>query len=160
MIERTLVLLKPDAVQRSLSGEITTRFEKAGFKIVGMKMVWIDADFSKKHYAAHVGKPFYQATEDYVTSGPVVAMVLEGIEAVEVIRKMVGATEPKGAQPGTIRGDYSHVSMKFADSKNISVKNLVHASGTPEEAKKEIGLWFSKDDMHTYKTVHDMHIVE
>ncbi len=160
MMQRTLVLLKPDAVQRSVSGEIISRFEKAGLKIVGMKMVWVDKDLSKKHYSAHLDKPFYPATEEYITSGPVIAMVLEGVEAVENVRKIVGDTEPKQAAPGTIRGDFAHVSMNYANQKNISVKNLIHASGSPEEAKKEISLWFKDEEMHSYKTVHDIHIFE
>src|SRR3989344_2530614 len=110
MTERTLVLLKPDAVQRCLTGEIIQRFEKAGFKIVGMKMKWVDEKFAREHYAEHVQKPFYPGLEALITMGPTIAMVLEGVEAVHNVRKIVGATEPKGAVPGTIRGDYAHVS--------------------------------------------------
>lgn len=157
MIERTLVLIKPDGVERALIGQIITRFENAGLKIVGMKMKWVDKEFSRKHYAAHVDKPFYKSLEAFIISGPVVAMVLEGIHAVEIVRKMVGPTEPKAAQPGTIRGDYAHHSYSYADKKGIAIKNLIHATGTKEEAKQEIALWFSKEELHSYATVHEKH---
>ncbi len=159
MIEQTLVLLKPDAVERQLAGELIMRFEKAGLKIIGMKMHWVTKDFSKKHYAAHVSKKFYKPLEDYIVSGPVIAMVLESPHAVEIVRKIVGGTEPKAAAPGTIRGDYAHVSYAYADGKKIAVKNLIHASGTLEEAKKEVALWFTEKELHSYKTVHDKHIL-
>ena len=159
MIEKTLVLIKPDGVQRSLSGEIISRFEKVGLKIVGMKMVWVDKDFAKKHYKAHVGKPFYAGLETMITEGPVIAMALEGIHAVELVRKIVGPTEPKSAPPGTIRGDYAHVSYSYADKKGIAIKNLIHASGNFDEAKAEIELWFKKDELHTYRTVHEAHTI-
>ena len=158
MIERTLVLVKPDGVQRSLVGKIIQRFEDAGLKIVGMKMKWVDQEFAKKHYADHVGKAFYQPLENYITEGPVVAMVLEGVQAVENVRKIVGGTEPKSAPPGTIRGDLCHVSFAYSDERGLSVKNLIHASGKKEEAETEIGLWFTEDEIHSYKTVHDMHL--
>ena len=157
-IERSLVLIKPDGVQRTLSGEIIGRFEKVGLKIVGMKMTWIDRDFSKKHYDAHVAKPFYKGLEDYITEGPVIAMVLEGLHAIEIIRKMVGSTEPRKAQPGTIRGDFSHHSYEYTDPKGIAIKNLIHASGEKKDAEKEIKLWFKKEELHSYKTVHEKHV--
>lgn len=160
MVERTLVLMKPDAVQRSLVGEIVQRFEKAGFKIVGMKMVWVDKKFAREHYAEHVQKAFYPGLEALITMGPTIAIVLEGVEAVHNVRKIVGATEPKGAAPGTIRGDYAHVSYGYADKQGIGIKNLIHASDTPENAKKEIKLWFTDKELHTYKTVHDAHILQ
>lgn len=157
MIEQTLVLIKPDGVERGLIGQIIMRFEHVGLKIVGMKLVKIDKDFSKKHYAAHVNKPFYKSLESFITSGPVLAMVLEGIDAVELVRKMVGATEPKTAAPGTIRGDFSHHSYSYADKKGISIKNLIHASGSKDEAKIEVALWFVKNELITYATVHEKH---
>jgi nucleoside-diphosphate kinase len=160
MKQRSLVLLKPDAVQRCFSGEIITRFEKAGMKIVGMKMVWTDKEMAKEHYAEHVEKPFYSGLEDMITEGPVIAMVLEGIEVISTIRKMVGSTEPKGAAPGTIRGDYAHASYGYADEKGIGLKNLIHASANQEDADKEVSLWFSNEELHTYKTVHDVHLYE
>jgi nucleoside-diphosphate kinase len=158
-IERTLVLLKADAVQRGFIGEIITRFERVGFKIVGMKLVQVDKEFSRKHYAEHLSKPFYAGLEELITMGPVVAMVIEGIEAIATVRKMVGSTEPKGAAPGTIRGDYAHVSYGYADAKNIGIKNLIHASANADDAKKEVPLWFAPNELHSYKTVHDVHIL-
>jgi nucleoside-diphosphate kinase len=156
-IDTTLVLIKPDGVQRGLVGEIISRFEKVGLKIVGMKMVWVDKDFSKKHYKAHIDKKFYLGLEAMITEGPIVAMAIEGIDAVDLVRKMVGGTEPKTALPGTIRGDYAHVSYSYADSKNIAVKNLIHASGNVEEADIEVALWFTSKELHSYKTVHEIH---
>jgi nucleoside-diphosphate kinase len=157
MIEKTLVLIKPDGVQRSLAGEIITRFEKVGLKIIGMKMVWVNREFAKKHYKAHVDKPFYAGLESMITEGPVIAIVLEGIHAVELVRKIVGPTEPKSALPGTIRGDYAHVSYSYADKKGIAIKNLVHASANNDEAKAEIEIWFKKEELHSYRTVHEVH---
>lgn len=158
LMERTLVLIKPDGVQRGLVGRIIQRFEDAGLKMVGVKMRWIDRDFAKKHYSAHVTKSMYKYLEDFIVSGPVLSMVLEGISAVETVRKIVGSTEPKSAMPGTIRGDFAQHSYLYADSKNIAIKNLIHASGNLEEAKQEVALWFSKDELHTYKTVHEVHV--
>jgi len=155
MIEQTLVLIKPDGVQRGLVGEITQRFEKVGLKIIGMKMVWVDAEFAKKHYKAHIDKPFYAGLEAMITEGPVIAMVLEGIHAVELVRKIVGPTEPRSAPPGTIRGDYAHVSYAYADKEGKAIKNLIHASGTSEEAKNEVKLWFAKKELHSYSAVHE-----
>ena len=157
MIDQTLVLIKPDGVQRGLSGEIIHRFERVGLKIVAMRMVWVSKDFAKKHYKAHVDKPFYKGLEAMITEGPVIAMALEGVHAVELVRKMVGGTEPKSAAPGTIRGDYAHVSYEYADKRGIAIKNLIHASGNKEEAKVEVDLWFKKDELHSYKTVHEVH---
>jgi nucleoside-diphosphate kinase len=159
MIERSVVILKPDAVQRAIIGKIITRFEDAGLKIVGMKMVWIDEKFSKKQYKAHLKKSFYKGLEKFMTSGPVIAMVIEGISAVETVRKIVGSTEPKSAAPGTIRGDFAHHSASYADKKGIAVKNLIHASGNRKEADDEIKLWFRKSELHSYNTVHDMHVL-
>ena len=159
MIERTFVMLKPDAIQRSLAGEIISRIEKTGLKIVGMKMMWIDNAFSKKHYSAHVDKKFYKGLEEFITSGPVMAMVIEGISAVAIVRKLVGATEPHSAVPGTIRGDFAHHSYSYTDKKGIAMKNLIHASSDPKDAKKEIELWFSSDELHTYRTVHEIHVL-
>ncbi len=156
-IERTFIALKPDAVQRGLIGEIISRFEKVGLKIVGMKMVWMDKKFSEKHYIAHLKKDFYKSLETFMTSGPVIAICIEGLHAVELVRKIVGATEPRTALPGTIRGDYSHHSYEYANKKGISIKNLIHASGNLEEAKKEIKLWFKPEELHSYKTVHEVH---
>ena len=159
MIEQTLILLKPDAIQRSIAGQIISRFENAGLKIIGMKMIKVDKDFSKKHYEAHIEKKFYKGLEKFITAGPIVAIALEGISSVETVRKMVGTTEPKTAQPGTIRGDFAHHSYKYTDDKGIAIKNLIHASGTKEEANREVTLWFSKSELYNYETVHDTHVL-
>ena len=158
MMERSLVLIKPDGVQRQLIGKILSRFENVGLKIVGMKMQWVNTEFAKKHYKAHIDKPFYPGLEAMITEGPVLAFVLEGLHAVELIRKLVGATEPKTAQPGTIRGDFSHHSYAYTDAKGIAIKNLIHASGNKEEAKIEVELWFKDNELHTYNTVHEKHV--
>lgn len=158
MIEQTLVLVKPDGVARGLTGEILKRFEQRGLKIVGLKMVIVDPDFSKKHYASHIDKEFYKVLEGYILSGPVVAMIIEGVSAVENVRKICGTTEGKSALPGTIRGDFSHVSFNYADSKKMAVKNIIHSSGTVEEAEKEISLWFGLDEIHSYKRADDYHV--
>ncbi|MBI2136486.1 nucleoside-diphosphate kinase [Candidatus Woesearchaeota archaeon] len=157
LIERTLVLVKPDGVERQIAGEIITRIERAGLKIIGLKMVWMTKDFAKKHYKAHITKAFYKSLEDFTTSGPVFAMCVEGISAIELIRKLVGATEPKSAAAGTIRGDYSHHSYAYSDKKGIAIKNLVHASGDKNDADYEVPLWFNDSELFDYKSVHEKH---
>lgn len=156
MRERTLVLIKPDGVQRGLIGDIISRFERVGMKIVGMKMVWVDKDFSKKHYKDHVGKPFYEGLEKYISSGPVVALAIEGVHAVKNVRKIVGPTGSDEALPGTIRGDYGHMSLSYADHAKKTYTNMIHASDE-KSAKHEVELWFPADELHTYKTVHEVH---
>lgn len=155
MIEQTLILVKPDGVYRGLIGEVISRFEKRGLKIVGMKMMWIDKDFAKKHYAGNLSKAFYPKLEEFITSGPVIAMCVEGVNAVEVVRKIVGPTEPRLAPPGTIRGDYCHISTDHADKTGKSVCNVIHASGNIKEAQEEVKLWFSVDEIHTYERAED-----
>jgi nucleoside-diphosphate kinase len=184
MIERTLVLVKPDGVQRSLVGKVVTRFEDAGLKMVGMKMVWMDREFAMKHYdegilvpilgeksmkdfeelgiktdkEKHVlGKEVYEDLIRFSTEGPVVAMVIEGVHAVQVVRKIVGPTSPHRAQPGTIRGDFSPISMGYATKRGFGGRNLVHASGDLKDAQKEVPLWFKPEELHSYKTVHEAH---
>jgi nucleoside-diphosphate kinase len=157
MIEQTLILIKPDGVKRGLIGEVTKRFELRGLKIVGLKMIQIEPNFSKKHYAAHINKKFYKSLEKFIISGPVIAMVIEGINAVKVVRKIVGTTEPKGADVGTIRGDFAHISYEHADKKGKAIENLIHASGNSEEAKQEVNLWFGIDEIHEYKLSHEDH---
>lgn len=158
-MERTLVLIKPEGVQRELVGKIISRFEDAGLKIIGMKMHWADKEFAKKHYTEDIekrrGKKVRELLIDYITEGPVIAMVLEGVNAIENVRKIVGGTEPKSSPPGTIRGDFAHVSYAYADAKSIAVKNLIHASGNEEDAKIEVPLWFKKEELHSYKTIQD-----
>ena len=136
-MERTLVLIKPDAVHRRLVGHIIGRFEQKGLKLVGLKMLRVSEELARRHYAAHEGKPFYEPLVRFITSGPTVALVLEGKRAVEVARKMMGATFGADAQPGTIRGDLA-ISNRF---------NLVHGSDAPETAQAEIALFFSKDEL-------------
>ena len=157
-VERTLILLKPDAVQRSVAGEILSRFERVGLKIIGMKMV----SPSKDHYHVHYediskmitrrGQAAFDATLDAMMAGPVIAAVLEGIDAVALVRKMVGATEPKEALPGTIRGDYAHVSFEHAQAGSGKVFNLIHASGDSDEAKQEVAHWFNDSELFSYKS--------
>jgi nucleoside-diphosphate kinase len=161
MIERTLVLLKPDCVKRGLVGEIITRFEKVGLKMVGIKMLNPDEDHFYKHYEeigqviTRRGKKVFDSVVKFMASSPVVAIVLEGVSAAELVRKMVGSTEPKSALPGTIRGDYAHISYERADTEGKSTPNIIHASGNYEEAKLEVALWFSDDELFNYKTVHE-----
>jgi len=164
LIERTLVLLKPDAVQRGLVGKIIERFENAGLKIVGMKMLWADEQLADRHYGdlgERRGEDIKKQMVAFISHvGPVVAMVIEGIEAIDEVRMMVGSTEPKSATPGTIRGDFAHVSYNYSNKKNIGVKNLIHASDSRENAEREIYLWFSINEIYSYKTVNDVHILE
>jgi nucleoside-diphosphate kinase len=164
MIERTLVLIKPDGVQRGLMGRIISRFEDSGLKVVGMKLVWADDAFARKHYTEDIekrrGKHVRDYLADFIKSGPVLAFVLEGVNAIENVRKMVGSTEPKSALPGTIRGDFSHVSYAYCDNKQMVVKNLIHASADANDAKYEVPLWFTDKELHTYKTVHDFHTID
>jgi nucleoside-diphosphate kinase len=159
--ERTLILLKPDAVQRGIVGEIVSRFERVGLKIVGMKMVSPDYDHYVHHYEtiskmiSRRGQKAFDVTMELMQAGPVIAVVLEGIEAVELVRKMVGATEPKSALPGTIRGDYSHISFAHADAEESAIPNIIHASGNTEEAEQEVTHWFSERELYEYTTVHE-----
>ena len=150
-MQRSLVLLKPDAIERGVIGEIITRFERVGAKIVGLKFLIAEKNAAEKHYtedlAKRRGEHVRKMMIDMLTSGPIVAIVLEGVEIVEVVRKMIGTTEPKSAAPGTIRGDYAHVSFKYADEKGIGIFNLIHASGSPEEAEVEIGVWFKPEEL-------------
>ena len=117
MIERSLVIVKPDGVERGLVGEIIRRFENTGLKIVGMKMEWIDRKFAEQHYKEHKSKPFFKEVVDFITEGPVVAFAVEGVHAVDNARRLVGVTSPHEAAPGTIRGDFAHLSMAYASKK-------------------------------------------
>ena len=142
-MQRSLVLLKPDCVQRGLMGKIISRFEEKGFAIIAMKMIQVTPELSKKHYAEHVEKPFYPSLETFITSAPVVAIALEGLEVISVIRDMLGATSGLKASPGTIRGDYS-------SSRQM---NLVHASDSEESATRELDLYFNKDEFCRFESV-------
>lgn len=184
-MERTVVLVKPDGVKRGLVGEIISRFERVGLKIVALKMVWIDKVFAAKHYpvsreewvrgmgektlktyaeygqdpkkelgtkdALEIGKMVAGWNLEFLSSGPVVAMILEGNHAISQVRKIVGATVPVFAEPGTIRGQYSVDSPVRANATKRAVHNLIHASGNPEEAAFEEKLWFKKGEIHSYK---------
>lgn len=158
MIEKSLVIIKPDGVQRGLIGEIIRRFENTGLKIVGMKMLWADKKFAQEHYKAHKSKPFFKDVVDFITEGPIVAFVIEGVHAVDNVRKIVGSTSPSEAAPGTIRGDFAHISMKYASEKGSGGKNVIHASASMKEADEEIRLWFRKEELYSYKTVHEVHV--
>jgi nucleoside-diphosphate kinase len=147
--ERSLVLVKPDGVQRQLAGRIITRFEERGLKIVGLKLVKVDRDLAERHYAVHKGKPFFEGLIAFITSSPLVAMVLEGPDAIGMIRTMVGATKPAQAVPGTIRGDLA-IEMG---------QNLIHASDGPETAVTEIGVWFRADELVSYEREIDLWVV-
>jgi nucleoside-diphosphate kinase len=160
-MEKTLIIFKPDAVQRGIVGEIITRFERAGFKIVATKMLEPNYDHYFEHYEGigtlktRKGDEIFESQLASMQEGPVIAMVLEGVEAVESVRKMVGDTQPKSAAPGTIRGDYAHVSYGAAASVGRGVGNIVHASADSAEAKKEIAHWFSDSEIHSYEAVHE-----
>ncbi len=186
-MEKTLVLLKPDAIQRNLAGKIISRFEDSGLKIVGMKMVWADEKQALKHYPLDEGwaKNVFEKTKKaydnegkkieykdhidfgktiqnwlttFLREGPIIAMVIEGPHAVELIRKMVGSTEPKQALPGTIRSDFASIeSYSLADNKKRVLRNLIHASDSLENANKEIKVWFKDGEIHTYKKDLDRH---
>lgn len=160
-MEQTLIILKPDAVQRGVVGEIITRFERVGFKIVAAKMLQPDYEHYFKHYETigtlktRKGKEIFESTLATMQDGPVIAMVLEGVEAVEAVRKMVGDTQPKNALPGTIRGDYAHVTYGQASKTGRGVANIIHASATLDEAKKEIAHWFKADEIYDYAVAHE-----
>ena len=136
-VERTLILIKPDAVQRALAGEILSRFERRGLAVRAAKLIQVDRDLAERHYAEHAEKPFFGELVDFITSAPTLALVLEGEGAVAVARETIGATDPAKAAPGTIRGD---LALSMPD-------NLVHGSDAPETAAREIELWFSKDEL-------------
>ncbi|AEC52265.1 nucleoside diphosphate kinase [Pyrococcus sp. NA2] len=147
-VERTLVIIKPDAVVRGLIGEIISRFERKGLKIVGMKMMWISRELAEKHYEEHRNKPFFEALVNYITKTPVVVMVVEGRCAIEVVRKMAGATDPKDAEPGTIRGD---LALDISDA----ICNVIHASDSKESAEREISLFFKPEEIFDYPKAAD-----
>lgn len=160
-MERTLIVFKPDAVQRGIVGEVLSRFEKVGLKIVGTKMLQPDYAHYHEHYEgigtlkSRKGDEIFESQLRTMLDGPVIAMVLEGVDAVETVRKMVGPTEPKSALPGTIRGDYAHVSFGQANVSGRSVSNVIHASADSDEAAAEIAHWFSETELHSYETVHE-----
>ena len=148
--ERTLVLVKPDGVQRGLIGPILSRLEARGLKLVGLKLVSVSQALAARHYAEHEGKPFYPGLLSYITSGPVVALCVEGTSAVQMVRNAVGATNPLNAAPGTIRADYA-----------LDIgRNLIHASDAPETATRELALWFNEGDLVDWSRETDRWIFE
>jgi len=148
--ERTFVMVKPDGVQRGLVGEIISRFEKKGIKIVAMKLVSVSKELAEKHYGVHKGKPFFKPTVDYIISSPVVAMVLEGNNVINIVRNMMGKTNPQEAPLGTIRGDYAQ----------FIGRNIVHGSDGPETADFEIKLWFKPEEIAKYKRIDEVWLSE
>ncbi len=150
MRERTLVLVKPDGIQRGLAGEIISRLESRGLRIVGLRMLQVDEALAKRHYAEHEGKPFFNGLIDYITSSPIIAAVIEGTRAIEVVRKTMGATDPAEAEPGTIRGD---LGVELG-------RNLIHGSDGPESAAREIALFFDESQMFDYERDVDRWIFE
>ena len=139
-MEKTFLMVKPDGVQRNLVGDIVTRFEKKGFKLAGAKLMVISEERAKQHYGEHQDKPFFGELVDFITSGPVFAMVWEGENVISVARDMMGATNPQEANPGTVRGDFG-----------VTVgKNIIHGSDSPESAEREINLFFNEDEIITY----------
>jgi nucleoside-diphosphate kinase len=160
-VERTLVLLKPDAVARGLVGHVLARFENALLKIVAAKMVSMDADLTRRHYfdlEDRFGPEVYNSMAAFMQAGPVLALILEGVDAIPATRKLVGATFPEDAAPGTIRGDYAHMSKAYANSHRVAVANLVHASGNAEDAAREIEVWFAKDEIIDYRVAGEPYI--
>jgi nucleoside-diphosphate kinase len=149
-LQRTLVIVKPDGVQRGLVGPILSRLEARGLKIVGLKLVQVSQDLAARHYAEHEGKGFYAGLLQYITSAPVIVACVEGTSAVQMVRNAVGATNPLNAAPGTIRGDYA-----------LDIgRNLIHASDAPETADRELALWFKNDELVGYQRETDRWIFE
>jgi nucleoside-diphosphate kinase len=149
-LERTLVLVKPDGVQRGLTGEVITRLERRGLRLVGMKFMHITEELARRHYAEHTEKPFFPGLITYITSGPVVAMVWEGSEAIEVVRNTMGKTAPADSAPGTIRGDFA-----------LEVgRNIVHGSANVEDAAREVGIFFENDELIEWARSTDPWIFE
>ncbi len=149
-MQRTLVLIKPDAMQRGLAGEIIARLERRGLRIAAMRMLHMDEALARRHYAEHEGKPFFEGLIGYITSCPIIAAIFEGPRAVEIVRKTMGATNPANAEPGTIRGDLGLETGR----------NLIHGSDSPESARREIALFFDEDDIHPYPRDIDRWILE
>ncbi len=149
-MQRTLVLIKPDAVQRGLSGEIIARLERRGLKLVGMKMLHVSQELAHRHYGAHVDKPFFSGLVGFITSSPLIAIAVEGENAVDVVRTTMGATNPVDASPGTVRGDYGlTIGM-----------NLIHGSDSPESAETELALFFDENEIIDYRRGVDDWIIE
>jgi nucleoside-diphosphate kinase len=149
-LERTLIIVKPDGVQRGLIGQVLGRFEARGLKIAGLKLMRISRELAERHYAEHQGKPFYEGLVNYITSSPVVVGVLEGPGVIGIARGMMGATKPADAAPGTIRGDYG-LTVSY---------NIIHGSDGPEAAQREVGIFFSPDELQDYARATDQWVFE
>lgn len=192
MVERTLIVIKPDAVERAIVGDIISRFERVGLKVAGAKMLIVPKELANKHYPQDrtefitglgnktltsykeldmdpfehmgtddphkIGLKVHKWLVEQISSGPVIAMVLEGPHAIEVVRKICGVTLPSKAAPGTIRGDYSFDSSAYANNAKRPIRNLIHASGDKEEADLEVGLWFKPEELYDYSSVHNKHM--
>jgi nucleoside-diphosphate kinase len=148
--QRTFVMIKPDGVQRGFVGDIINRFEKKGLKIIAMKMISVPKQLAEKHYGIHKGKPFFEPTVRYIISSPVVAMVLEGINAIDMVRNIMGKTNPQDASIGSIRGDYGQ----------FIGRNIVHGSDSPDTAEFEISLWFKPEEISSYKKIDEVWLTE
>lgn len=148
-MERTLVLVKPDGVQRGLVGEIVGRLERKGLKVIGLRMLWVPREMAELHYAVHAGKHFYAGLVEFITSGPVAAIAVSGPDAIATVRRLVGATMPNQAEPGTIRGDLGISGLR----------NLIHASDAPDTAEAELALWFGEGALVDYERDVDAWIV-
>jgi nucleoside-diphosphate kinase len=149
-VERTLIIVKPDGVQRGLIGQVIERFERRGLKIVGLKMIQVSRDLAEQHYAEHRGKPFFEGLVGFITSSPVVVGVLEGPSAIDMVRATVGATNPATSAPGTIRADFG-----------LTIgRNLIHASDGPDAAQREVSLFFSPDELVSYERSIDSWLIE
>lgn len=148
--ERTFVMIKPDAVQRGLVGDIISRFERKGIKLVAMKLASVNRELAEKHYGIHKGKPFFESTVKYITSSPVVAMILEGNNAIDMVRSMMGATDPQKADMGTIRGDLGQ----------FIGRNIVHGSDGPDTAEFEMNLWFKPEEIVNYARIDEGWLAE
>ena len=148
--EQTFIMIKPDGVQRGCIGNIISRFEQKGIKIVAMKMIQVSRELAEKHYGIHKGKPFFEPTVEYIISSPVVAMVLEGNNAIQIVRSMMGKTNPQEAAPGTIRGDFGQ----------FIGRNIVHGSDGPDTAAFEINLWFKPEEIASYTRIDEQWLTE
>jgi nucleoside-diphosphate kinase len=149
-LQRTFVAIKPDGVQRGLAGEIISRFERKGLKLVGMKFMQVSKELAENHYGEHKGKPFFDGLVSFITSGPIVAMVWEGKDAIAICRNLIGATNPSTAAPGTIRGD---LALEIG-------RNMVHGSDSPDSAKREVGIFFSDKELVDWNRTNQPWIVE
>lgn len=167
-LERSLVIIKPDGVVRGLVGQVIKRFEQRGMKLIGLKLTHVGRKFAEKHYTEDIakrhGKKVREGLLKYITEGPVVAFVIEGVGAIEVVRKIVGSTYPYEAPVGTIRGDFAHTSKQYVNKKETAklipgLRNIIHASGSKKEAEIEIKMWFSESELYSYSLVNELHVL-